>query len=338
MLSKAERKLTFGQHAGIFIKNNTAATTFIIAVVILLLTIFLNPDRSDQSVSNTLASVVILTVLLSIASAGQTIVLVGGGLDFTVGAVMSSTAILTTYIMNGEEGKFLMVFVLAMGIGLIVGLFNGIITTKINLPPMILTMAISNVVTRMQYVLTAGTPGGYAAQSFTNSINDKIFGAETPLIGWVPMVIIYAAIVWPLVFFLLNRSTFGRQLFLVGANPGAAKLNGVNVNKIKIVSYMASGVLCAFAGMLGAAYITTARCQMFDKYAFNSLIAVIVGGTAFTGGIGTYAGSIAGSMLMVVLDNALTLMNMAQNTQNVTRGIIMILLLIIYNRQKAVRQ
>jgi ribose transport system permease protein len=124
----------------------------------------------------------------------------------------------------------------------------------------------------------------------------------------------------------------------VGANPSAARLNGVNVNKIKVVSYVLSGVLCAFAGMLGAAYMETARCQIFDKYAFNSLIAVIVGGTAFTGGVGTYAGSIAGSLLMVVLDNSLTLMNMTQDTQNVTRGIVMILLLIIYNRQKAVGQ
>lgn len=338
MLSKAEGRLTLGQQIGIFIKNNSAGTTFIIAGIILFLTIFLNPDRSDQSVANTLASITIGMVLLSVASAGQTIVLIGGGLDFTVGAVMSSTAILTSYIMNGQEGRFLEVFVLAMAIGLIVGLFNGIITTKINLPPMILTMAISNIVTRMQYVLTAGTPSGYAAQSFTNSITDKVFGAQTPVIGWIPMVVLYAAIVWPLVFFLLNRSTFGRQLFLVGANPGAAKLNGVNVNKIKIVSYVASGMLCAFAGMIGAAYLSTARCQIFDKYAFNSLIAVIVGGTAFSGGIGTYAGSIAGSLLMVVLDNALTLMNMAQNEQNVTRGVIMILLLIIYNREKAVRQ
>jgi ribose/xylose/arabinose/galactoside ABC-type transport system permease subunit len=126
--------------------------------------------------------------------------------------------------------------------------------------------------------------------------------------------------------------------FLVGANPNAARLNGINVNRVKFMSYVISGVLCAFAGMLGAAQQQTAKCQIFDKYAFNSLIAVIVGGTAFTGGIGTYAGSIAGSLLMVVLDNALTLMNMSQDTQNVTRGVVMILLLIIYNRQKSVRQ
>jgi ribose transport system permease protein len=328
MENEAGKKMTFGQHVGVFIKSSSARATFIIALLMLFLTWVLRPTLDVQ---NTLSSVFILTVLLSIASAGQTIVLVGGGMDFTVGAVMSSTAILTTYIMNGQEGRFLEVFVLAMGIGLLVGFLNGIVTTKINLPPMILTMAISNVVTRMQYVLTAGQPGGYASDAFSSTIFYKVF-------GFIPAIAMYAIIVWPLVFFLLHRSTFGRQLFLVGTNPNAARLNGINVNKIKVVSYVLSGVLCAFAGMLGAAYMETARCQIFDKYAFNSLIAVIVGGTAFTGGIGTYAGSIAGSLLMVVLDNALTLMNMSQDTQNVTRGIVMILLLIIYNRQKSVRQ
>lgn len=328
MANEAGKKMTFGQHIGVFIKGSSARATFIIALLMLFLTWVIRPSLDIQ---NTLSSVFILAVLLSIASAGQTIVLIGGGMDFTVGAVMSSTAILTTYIMNGQEGHFIEVFVLAMGIGLLVGLLNGIVTTKINLPPMILTMAVSNVVTRMQYVLTAGQPGGYASDVFSDTIFYKVF-------GFIPAIAMYAIIVWPLVFFLLNRSTFGRQLFLVGANPSAARLNGVNVNKIKVVSYVLSGVLCAFAGMLGAAYMETARCQIFDKYAFNSLIAVIVGGTAFTGGVGTYAGSIAGSLLMVVLDNALTLMNMSQDTQNVTRGIVMILLLIIYNRQKSVRQ
>lgn len=328
MVNEASKKLTFGQQIGVFVKSSSARATFIIALVMLFLTWVVRPS---MDIPNTLSSVFTLTVLLSIASAGQTIVLVGGGMDFTVGAVMSSTAILTTYIMNGQEGHFIEVFVLAMGIGLLVGLLNGIITTKINLPPMILTMAISNVVTRMEYVLTAGQPGGFASQAFSNTIFYKVF-------GFIPAIAMYAIIVWPLVFFLLNRSTFGRQLFLVGTNPGAARLNGINVNKIKVVSYVLSGVLCAFAGMLGAAYMQTARCQIFDNYAFNSLIAVIVGGTAFTGGIGTYAGSIAGSLLMVVLDNALQLMNLTQDTQNIARGVIMILLLIIYNRQKSVRQ
>jgi len=97
-------------------------------------------------------------------------------------------------------------------------------------------------------------------------------------------------------------------------------------------------MLAAFAGMLGAAYMSTARCQIFDDYAYDSLIAVIIGGTAFSGGIGSYEGSIAGSLVMILLSNLLTTLQLTQPIRNVTQGVIMILLLMLYNRSKSVRQ
>ena len=327
-LSSNESKLNVGQQTKVFIKNNPAITTLLIAILLLVVTVIANPKSLNL---NTFSTTLMLTVLLSIASAGQTIVLIGGGLDFTVGAVMSSTAILTSYIMNGETGKFWLVLLLAMGIGIIVGLLNGIFTVKISLPAMITTMAISNVVTRLQYVLTEGSPSGYASPAFTQTVTYRIG-------GFLPAIVMYAAIIWPLVFFLINRSAFGKQLFLVGSNPVAAKLNGVKVNQIRVLSYVFSGMLSAFAGMLGAAYMTTARCQIFDEYAFQSLIAVIVGGTAFSGGIGSFGGTIAGSLLMVVLSNMLTAIQLDPTTRNIATGVVMILLLVIYNRSKAVRQ
>ena len=104
----------------------------------------------------------------SIASAGQTIVLIGGGMDFGVGAVMSSAAILTTTIMNSQDGRFFPLLFAALAMGATVGLLNGICTVKIGLPPLIVTMAISNVITRMQYVLTQGSPMGYACLLYTS--------------------------------------------------------------------------------------------------------------------------------------------------------------------------
>jgi len=123
-----------------------------------------------------------------------------------------------------------------------------------------------------------------------------------------------------------------------GTELVAAQLSGVKVTKVKIISYVMSGMLAAFAGMLGAAYMTTARCQIFDDYAYDSLIAVIIGGTAFSGGIGSYQGSIAGSLVMILLSNLLTTLQLTQPVQNVTQGVIMILLLMLYNRSKSVRQ
>ncbi len=328
MLNKPESNMTVDQKIRVFIQSSPARMAVIISMVLFAITVAINPKSFNMSA---FGSILLMTLLLSFASAGQTIVLIGGGLDFTVGAVMSSAAILTTYIMNGENGKFLIVFALAMAMGAAIGLLNGVCAVKIGLPPMIVTMAISNVVTRLQYVFTQGSPSGYASPAFINSVINKIWGV-------IPSLTLYALILWPLIFFLLNRSRFGKQVYLTGNNSTAAQLNGIKVNKVRILTYVISAMLSAFSGMLGAAYMATARCQIFDEYAFSSLVAVIVGGTAFTGGIGTYAGSIAGALLMTVLSNALTVLALSQPMRNIVQGVVMVLLLIVYNRSKAVRQ
>ncbi|MBP3698997.1 MAG: ABC transporter permease [Oscillospiraceae bacterium] len=323
-------KLTFGQKLNVFVKQSPARMAFIIAVFIYAVTVIINPNAFNASA---IGSIIMLTLLLSFASAGQTIVLISGGMDFGVGAVMSSAAILTTTIMNAEDGHFFTLLVVALAMGALVGLLNGVCCVKIGLPPMIVTMAIANVVTRMQYVLTEGSPMGYAGPKFIKSVTARLFGVQ-----FLPSIILYGIIIIPLVYFILNRSRFGKQVYLVGNNPVAAKLSGVNVAKVQILTYVFSGVFAAFAGMLGAAYMNAARCQIFDNYAYESLIAVIIGGTLLSGGVGSYTGSIAGSLVMVVLSNMLTVIGLTQPERNLFMGVILILLLILYNREKNVRQ
>ena len=318
----------FTGRLNLFVQTNPALMSVVIAAILLIATFIINPAGFNLVA---VGNILLLTILLSITSAGQTIVLIGGGMDFGVGAVMSATAILTTYTMNGENGHFLQVLSIALAIGAAVGFLNGFCSVKIGLPALIVTMAIANIVTRMQYVLTQGVLSGSASKAFADSVLYKIGGV-------IPSIALYAAIIWPLTFFILNRSRFGKQLYLVGNNPVAARLSGIKVNQIKIISYVMSGMLAAFAGMLGAAYMSTARCQIFDDYAYDSLIAVIIGGTAFSGGIGSYEGSIAGSLVMILLSNLLTTLQLTQPIRNVTQGIIMILLLMLYNRSKSVRQ
>jgi len=300
----------------------------IISVLLYAFTVIMVPTAWNMSA---ISSIVMLTLLLSFASAGQTIVLIGGGMDFTVGATMSAAAIVTTAVMNGQDGYFLPAFGAVMAMSAVIGLLNGICTVKIGLPPLIVTMAISNVVTRLQYVLTQGSPLGYASPTFIQTVISRFFGV-------VPSLALYALLFFPLVFYILNRSRFGRQVYLVGNNRVAARLSGIKVNKVMIFTYVISALFSGFAGMLGAAYMQYSKCQMFDDYAYTSLIAVIVGGTALTGGIGSYTGTIAGALLMVVLNNTLTALNLAQPVRNILLGSVLVLLLILYNRGKSVRQ
>ena len=166
------QQLSAGQRVKMFIQKSPARMAFIIAGPLYLATIIKTPSSFNASA---IGSIIMPTLLLSIASAGQTIVLIGGGMDFGVGAVMSSAAILTTTIMNGEDGHFLQLLVTALAMGALVGLLNGVCSVKIGLPPMIVTLAISNVVTRMRYVLTQGSPMGYASPTFIKTVTASSF-------------------------------------------------------------------------------------------------------------------------------------------------------------------
>jgi ribose transport system permease protein len=320
--------MTLKQRTQVFIQESPARMAVILAVALFTVTCIMHPLSFNVTA---IGSIIMLTVLLSIAAAGQTMVLIGGGLDFTVGAVMSSAAIMTTYIMDGQEGRFFIVLALSLAMGAAVGLLNGVCTVKIGLPAMIVTMAISNVVTRLQYVFTQGSPSGFPSRLFVQTVVSRIGGV-------FPSILFYAAIIYPIVFFLLNRSRFGKQVYLVGANPVAARLNGVKVNKVRILTFVFSGMMAAFAGMLGAGFMGVARCQLFDDYAFNSLVAVIIGGTTLAGGIGSFTGTIAGALLLTVLGNTLTIMAFPQPVRFIIQGIVMMLLLFMYNRTRAVRQ
>ncbi|MCL2363002.1 MAG: ABC transporter permease [Defluviitaleaceae bacterium] len=320
--------LTFFQKTKAFVKRSPTIMAVVISFLLYGFTVFMVPTAFNIGAIST---IFMLALLLSFASAGQTMVLIGGGLDFTVGAVMSCAALITTTIMYSQDGRVLPALISVLALGAAVGLVNGICTVKIGLPALVVTMAIGNVLTQLTFAFLGGNQGRFAGPAFIQSIVHRFF-------GFIPAVSLYALIVFPLVFYILYRSRFGRQLYLVGNNPEAARLTGINVNRVKILSYVISGMFSGFTGMLGAGLMQTARNQMFDEYAYNSLIAVIVGGTSFAGGIGNYTGTIAGSLLMVVLNNMLTALQLSQPVRNIMLGAVLVLLLVMYNRRKSVRQ
>lgn len=311
-------------------RKSPAAVAYALSGLLLVITIIINPSGLNNMF---IGSLILLTTLLAISSAGQTIVLIGGGMDFSVGAVMSAAAIIATYTMDKQDSALIYAQVLVMSLlmGALVGLLNGFFVVKIGLPAMIVTMAVSNIITRLQYVFTSGSPAGWAGQGFVNSIIYRFFDL-------IPAIVLYAVVFIPIVFWLLQRSRFGKQVYMVGNNKQAALLTGVRVNWVIIATYVVSGMMSAFAGILGAGYKATARVDIFGEYAFTSLVAVIVGGTTFSGGVGTYGGTIAGALLMTVLSNLLTTLQLPQTSRDILNGLIIILLLMMYNRSKAVRQ
>jgi ribose transport system permease protein len=313
-----------------FVTTNRIGMALVFSVLLFLTNVIISPLSLNI---NAFGSIFALTVMLTIASAGQTIVIIsgGGGIDLSVGAVMSLTAILSVGIMRGQEGFFIQTLLMSIGLGAAAGFVNGAGVALVGLPPMIVTMCVANVATRLQYVLTEGKPSGTASQWFTRSMTYRIWGV-------IPSSVFYGLIIFIFVFFILNRSRYGMRLFLTGNNERAAFLTGIRTARVKLLAYTIAGILAGVAGFLGAGYMNFVRGSFFDIFTMRAIIAVVIGGTLLSGGKGSYVGTLVGALLITVLTNCLAVFNMSQATSDMVMGIVLIIILAIYNRSAPVRQ
>ena len=315
----------------LFAKNNQIGMALFISLGLFAVTILINPKSFNV---NAFGSIFSLTSMLAIAAAGQTLVIISNGIDMSVGATMSMTAILTVSIMQGKDsfGLFLVALAVSVCVGALVGLCNGVGAVKAGLPPMVVTLYISNIVTRLQYVFTGGTPKYTSVPGWYKAT------ITTRLLRFLPTIVFFAIAIYLVVFFFLNRTRYGQQLYLTGNNDRAAYLTGVKTTKIKMLNYMIAGALAGFAGIIGAGNSGFIKCGTFESMTMDSIVAVVIGGTLLSGGKGSYTGTAAGALLLIVLSNCLAVLQVTDSMKNLIMGIVLIILLTAYNRAKPVRQ
>ncbi len=322
---------TLGGKLKYFAKNNQIGMALTISLALFVFTVLLNPKSLNV---NAFGSIFSLTSMLAIAAAGQTLVIISDGIDMSVGATMSMTAILTVSIMQGQDnfGLFLAALAVSVATGALIGLCNGMGAVKAGLPPMVVTLYISNIVTRLQYVFTGGTP------KYTSVPGWYKAAVVTRLYRFLPTIVFFAATVFLLLYFLLNRTRYGQQLYLTGNNNRAAYLTGIKTTKVKVLNYTIAGALAGFAGLIGAGNSGFIKCGTFDAMTMESIVAVVIGGTLLSGGKGSYTGTAAGALLLIVLSNCLAVLQVSDSMKNLIMGIVLIVLLTAYNRAKPVRQ
>jgi ribose transport system permease protein len=272
---------------------------------------------------------VLLTIKLAtfIALFGlcQMIVIAGGGsgLDLSVGYTATVTAVLTASIMDGRNGNVLIAVLAALAIGLAVGLANGLLTAYVKLPPLVVTLAMSNILQGAINVYTAG---------------HNITGRPSPVLqliaakstGIFPHILLVLILITPIVMVILYKTRWGTALFGCGTNETAAFLSGVNVRRVRCVSFIVSGTLASLIGLLLVGNMGMAFKDMGSNYVMPSIAAAVVGGVSLSGGDGNYLGVILGAIFLQTLTNLLVALGWGDAGKWMGFGIVLFVLLIVY--------
>jgi ribose transport system permease protein len=274
-----------------------------------------------------------LAAFLGIIAAGQTLVIIAGGegIDLSVGAVVTLAAIATLASTQGRNELILVGLLLALLVGAVIGFINGIGIVLLEIPPLVMTLAMAGVVQGTILAVSQGSLSGTVAPLMTTLISDPFF-LGVP--GVIPIWVLLGIGMW----LLLERTPYGKQLFAVGTNRTTARLSGIRVPLIVLITYTLSGVLAAFGGFMLLGFSQTVYLNLGAPYLFPSIAAVVVGGTVLAGGKGSYWGTMSGALVLTLIDSLLRALGLQEAFQLIVLGAILVILLSVYGRERSIRQ
>ena len=285
-------------------------SSFLFLAALIFIVGCVNPDFwQPTSILNCFNDSVVFTLL----AVGSAFVILTGEIDVSVGATLGmSAAVGATLLRDGTN--WMAAILAALAIGAVIGFVNGLGVSVLQIPSLIFTLGVNGVVRGLIYVYTKGIP---------------LYGLKYPeiqfvgqgYIGVVPFPIILTLIILLVCYYLFYKTKFGRYTVSIGSNEDAAKLVGINVDKIKILVFMLSGVLCAIVGVILASRSEAAVPEAGNAYEMDAIAATVIGGTSMSGGKGNMVGTAFGAILMATIKNGLSLLNVNTFWHQVVIGI-----------------
>lgn len=290
--------------------------TILIFVGICILASILSPTfLTEANLTNVLRQVVVVSLL----ACGVTFIIILGHIDVSLGSVLALAGVIAASVM-AMTGSIALAVIAGLVVGAAIGLINGLVITFFRIPSFIMTLATTTVARGVALLYTGGSP--------ISGLGDfKIIGQGA--IGPVPIsvliLILFVIISWT----LLNKTKFGRYVYAVGGNQRAALASGINPDAIVIKAFVFNGILCAVAGIILMSRINSGQPAAGVGYEFDAITAVVVGGTSLMGGTGTITGTIIGSLIIGVINNILNLLNVSSYWQQIIKGLIIAIAVIL---------
>ena len=300
---------------------------YVLAAAIYGVAVWISPSYADM---RQLGTLLVLAAMLGIVAIGQTLVMLIGGIDLSVAAVITFVNLVVAATVAGDNGRIWLAVVYAVVIGLVVGVVNGLLIHLLRLPDIIMTLASYTILTGVALLYSGGSPKGQGSSMLS-----------TLATGRIHRVLPYSVILWAalaaLVIFILRRTAPGRRVYAVGLNRKASRYAGVRVGWTVVGLYAASGVCAAIVGILVTGYTGSSYFGSGDSYQLGSVAAVVVGGTSIYGGRGGYGGTIAGTLIIVFSESILRVVNIADAGRRIAYGVLILALLISYGRARSLR-
>ncbi len=272
-----------------------------------------------------------IAAILALAACGQTIVMIGGdyGIDLSVGQLMSLTAVLAFVVM--DDFSFPVALLIVVAVSVVFGLINGGLVAFGRLPALVVTLGTLVMAQGAILAFTnSGTPAGRVPGVLADLTAKSIFGIRYVTILVIVLVALLAVV--------LNTSSFGRNLYLVGSNREAARLSGISVQRVVLTAFVAAGVCGGLAGVLLLSYAGTANLNLGGEYLLLSIAAAVIGGASLAGGEGAVASSAVGAVALQVVTTFMLTIGISDAFRQVITGLLLLAMLFLNTRVPKLRQ
>lgn len=289
-----------------------------------LLFVFFSVASPNFFTFENVISIILATCVNGMLALGVTFVIITGGIDLSIGTVMTLSAVMSGVFITYWHLPVWIGVLGGIGTGMLCGFINGVVISKMKLPPFIATLGMMMIAKGLALVISGATPIYYTdAPSFSEISMGSIIGKLIPGAD-IPNAILIFILFAILANIILTKTAIGRYDFAIGSNEEAARLSGLNVDKWKIIIYMLCGLFVGIGAILMASRLNSAQPALGQGYELDAIAAVVIGGTSLSGGEGSIIGTVIGALIMSTLTNGLRILSVPQEWQIVISGIIVI--------------
>lgn len=260
---------------------------------------------------------------IGIMAIGQTMVIITGGIDLSVGSLMAVSSMLTARLITVYSQNALLAVICGLIFGLLLGTVSGLTITRFKINPFITTLGMLSVGRGLTYLLATGVKGTVASNIPMQNASVIFLGSG--YLGPVPFSVVLLLLLVILATVFLKYTVPGRYIYAVGSNERSARLSGVPINKVRIFVYAISGFFCATAGIILTGRLSTAATNIGVGNELDVIAAVVIGGASLQGGEGTVTGAIIGATIMAIVRNAFVLLHIPNHFQTITIGVVIVL-------------